>query len=164
MFRKTVATTVIGTLIGLGMLGSASADPEESQRLRGLGGRVFLVLVQDLFAEPGSPEEFFENCYVFNSDGSWEEPLFPVPGTWEQDSVGAKTSYAVSALAEDFDVGIIVDVLLEQTGKVTPARGKGNLQLTAFSQVFFADFTPEGEDLLVAEFLSNGYEVDECPL
>lgn len=121
-------------------------------------------MVQDLFADPGSPEEFFENCYIFNADGSWEEPLFPVPGTWEQGSLGAKTSYAVSALAEDFDVGIIVDVLLEQTGKVTPAGGKGNLQLTAFSQVFFTDFPVEGEDLLVGEFLANGHEVDECPL
>ena len=64
----------------------------------------------------------------------------------------------------DPDIGIIVDLLLEQNGDVTPARGKGTLQLKAYSQVYFANFTPEGEDLLVAEFLSKGYEVDECPL
>ncbi len=151
-------------MVGLGFAASASADPEESQRLRGMGGRVFLVVVQDLFAQPGSPEEFFDNCYTFNEDGSWDDPLFPVLGTWEQASVGAKTSYFASALAEQLDIGIVVDLLIEQNGMVTPARGKGTLQLTAHSEVFFAGFTPEGEDLLVARFFSEGYEVDECPL
>lgn len=151
--------------MSLGTAASAIADPDESQRLRGLGGRVFFVVVQDLFAEPGSEGEFFDNCYIFNEDGNWDDPLFPVPGTWDQGSVGAKTGYTASALVEDLDLGdgLIVDVLLEQTGKVTPARGKGNLQLTAFSQAFFVDFMG-GDDLLVGEFVSNGYEVDECPL
>ena len=46
---------------------------------------------------------------------------------------------------------------------MTPAHGKGNLQLTAFSQAIFVDFMGEG-DLVVGEFVSVGYEVDECPL
>ena len=158
MIKKAAIILIAGTIIGLGIAGSASADPEESQRLRGMGGRVFLVEVHDLYADTYS-----DNCYTFYADGTWDDPLFPVLGSWNQDSVGAKTSYTADALAEDFDIGIVVDLLLEQVGQVTPARGNGNLQLTAFSQAIFVDFMGEG-DLVVGEFVSVGYEVDECPL
>jgi len=131
---------------------------------------VFFVHVQDLFAEPGSPDEFFENCYTFYPGGIWDDPAFPVLGGWNQDSVGAKTSYTAEALADDFNVAppeeppFLVDVLLNEVGNVTPARGKGTLQLWAFSRALFVGFFGEGEDLLVGEFVSVGYEVDECPL
>lgn len=155
---RAFLTAVISLIINFGMVGSASADPDESQRLRGLGGRVFLVEVHDLYADV-----FFDNCYTFYADGTWDDPGFPVLGDWNQDSVGAKTSYFADALAEDFDIGIVVDLLLEQVGQVTPARGNGTLQLTAYSQAIFVDFMGEG-DLVVGEFVSVGYEVDECPL
>ncbi len=158
MIRKTIIFAVIGTIISFGIAGSAFADPDDSQRLRGLGGRVFLVEVHDLINNL-----FFDNCYTFFADGAWDDPAFPVMGDWNQDSVGAKTSYTAEALAEDFDIGIIVDLLLEQVGRVTPAHGSGNLQLTAFSQAIFVEFMG-GEDLVVGEFVSVGYEVEECPL
>jgi hypothetical protein len=163
MFKKVLFTAVTGMIISFGIAGSASADPDGSQRNRGLGGRVFLVEVHDLFED-----EFFDNCYFFNADGTWNDPLFPVMGGWSQDSVGAKTSYTAEALAEDINLApptaepFIVDLLIEQVGKVTPAEGKGTLQLTAFSQVFFVDFDGGG-DLLVGEFVSVGNEVDVCP-
>jgi hypothetical protein len=95
----------------------------------------------------------FPNCYFFEADGTWVDPAFPrpenpVPGTWIQHSVGAKTDY--TAFAE-------VGILLWQEGTVTPAQGRGVLQLEAHTAVFFGDFA-------LAEFVSVGSEVDECPL
>ncbi len=163
MTRKTNIAVIIGTMISMSFAGLASADPDGSQRLRGLGGRVFLVQVHDLFNDV-----YFDNCYTFYEDGTWDDPLFPVLGSWEQDSVGAKTSYSAQALAEDFNIGsedepFLVDLLLEQVGKVTPAKGKGTLQLSAFSQAIFVEFLG-GDDLVVGEFVSVGHEVGECPL
>ena len=134
---------------------TVGAAPDGSQRLRGLGGRIFAVNVYDVFAD-----EYFDNCYIFNADGTWDDPLFPELGVWNQESVGARTDYTASAIVEDLDIGLpfLVTVSLEQHGMVTPARGRGNLQLWAFSQAF-------SEELggLIAEFESVGYEVDECP-
>ena len=65
-----------------------------------------------------------------------------------QYSNGAKTTYTASV-----DAGVV----LIQDGMVTPANGKGVLQLEAFSTVWFGDFP-------LAEFISVGSEVDECPL
>jgi hypothetical protein len=76
------------------------------------------------------------------------DPAAPVPGTWMQHSNGTRTTYTASA-----DVGIV----LWQEGMITPAHDKGVLQLEAYSSVFFGDFS-------LADFLSVGSEVDECPL
>ena len=160
MIRRTIITAIIGTIISFVIAGSAGADPDKSQRLRGLEGRVFAVNVRDLFAEPGSPGEFFDNCYTFYADGTWDDPLFPELGSWYQDSVGAKTSYSGAAFAADLDIGLpfLINVLLEQRGMVTPAQGRGILQLWAFTEVF-------SEELggLIGQFESVGYEVEECP-
>ena len=154
---KTFFTAVMLTLVSVGFIGSVWAAPDGSQRLRGLGGRVFLVEVEVLAAEDGfglPPVGFiFANCYFFEVDGSWIDPAFPdpaspVPGTWVQHSTGAKTTYSAFS-----DVGI----LLWQDGTVTPARGRGVLQLEAYSTVFYGDFP-------LAKFRSVGEEVDECPL
>ena len=143
-------TAVISLTLSFGMFGSAAADPDGSQRLRGLGDRVFLVEVEVITAEDccGLPPVgfTFENCYFFEADGTWIDPAFPrpsspVPGTWVQHSTGAKTTYSAFS-----DVGILL-----------PARGRGVLQLEAYSTVFFGDFP-------LATFRSVGEEVDECPL
>lgn len=165
---KTKALVLVTSLLlatsGLvGLVESAGATPKESQRLRGMEGRVFFVQVLDVFNNVTDP-----NCYFFNSEGVWDDPKFPVLGNWSQNSVGAKTSYMADAFAEGFNLGseeapFIVDLLLEQSGNVTPAKGKGTLQLTAFSQAIFVDFMGGG-DLVVGEFVSVGYEVEECPL
>lgn len=95
----------------------------------------------------------FPNCYFFEADGTWRDPAFPrpespVPGTWMQDSVGAKTTYTAS---------IEVGIELWQDGTVTPAQGKGVLQPEAFSTLFFGQF-------VLAKFVSIGSELDVCPL
>ena len=154
---KAFLAAVLSLTLSVSMFGSAAADPDGSQRLRGLGGRVFLVEVEVIAAEDCCdlpPVGFtFSNCYFFEADGSWIDPAFPdpaspVPGTWVQHSTGAKTTYSAFS-----DIGI----LLWQDGTVTPARGKGVLQLEAYSTVYFGDFP-------LAKFLSIGEEVNECPL
>jgi len=150
MKNRAFLTCVCCLMAGLaGIVETAMAAPDGSQRLRGLGDRVFLVNVE-VVADPGGffpPGFVFPNCYFFNADGAWVDPGFPVPGTWAQDSVGASTGYSATA---DAGGGLV----LVQDGVVTPAEGRGVLQITAYSTA----------DLLGLEFLSVGFEVEECPL
>lgn len=150
MKSKALLSLICGLSIGVfGIVGTVAAAPDGSQRLRGLGDRVFLVNVE-VIADPNGifpPGFIFPNCYFFNADGSWVDPGFPVPGTWEQDSVGAKTGYSATA---DAGEGIV----LLQNGVVTPADGRGVLQITAHSEAA----------IFGLEFLSVGFEVEECPL
>ena len=74
---------------------------------------------------------------------------FPRRGYWTQDSGGAATGYRV-------DAGD-----LQQYGRVTPARGKGVLQLEAES-ILLPGFFPDGSGL--AEFFSVGSEIDESEM
>ena len=95
----------------IGASARAWGGPTESQRLRGLGGRVFAVHVDEL----SPPGPGFDNCYTFLADGTFVDPLFfgppGVPGTWTQHSVGAATTYTATA-------GITGVVTLVQEGKV----------------------------------------------
>jgi hypothetical protein len=158
VMKKILHLTIICALITvIGLVETVGAAPDGSQRLRGLGGRVFLVEVEVAFAEDccGLPPVgfVFANCYFFEPDGTWIDPAFPRPGAhvsgnWMQHSTGAKTSYTASV-----DAGVV----LIQEGTVTPANGGGVLQLEAFTTVWFGDFA-------LAGFVSVGSEVDECPL
>ena len=155
MFQKVLFTAVTGMIISFGIAGSANADPDGSQRNRGMADRVFLVKVEVVSTvipgDTGPVGTKFDNCYYFYDGGVWNDPLFPVLGTWVQHSNGAATTY--SAFAEFPPIGLVI----MQEGSVTPAKGKGVLQLEAVSTLF------GGPDQL-AEFLSVGSEVDECPL
>ena len=157
---NSVSTCVLAALISIGIVGSAAAVPDESQRLRGMAGRVFQVTVEVTKDDFGVFEMFFgapvgttfPNCYIFAIDANemgnnWFETAFPTEGVWNQGSTGARTSYGVTNL-DGF----------EQLGQVTPAGGKGVLQLEAVSTISF----------LGLEFLSVGAEVqgsdiDDCP-
>lgn len=157
---KTKALVIVTSLLlatsGLvGLAEKAGATPKESQRLRGLGGRTFAVHVTNL----GTGEEF-ANCYVFEEDGTWIDPPFPVPGTWVQHKNGASTTYTAEAYFEFLPV---VSVLLIQEGKVTPAGGKGVLQLEATTRVtgFFVD--EQGQEVEIDDtFLSVGMQDNTC--
>jgi hypothetical protein len=155
-YLATIAA-LIATIGVIGIVETVEATPDGSQRLRGLGGRIFLVEVEVVFAEDGfgipPVGSFFSNCYFFEPDGTWLDPAFPRPGgavagDWMQHSNGTKTAYTASV-----DAG----VLLWQDGTVTPAKGKGVLQLEAFTTVLFGDW-------VLGKFVSVGSEVDECPL
>ncbi len=144
LLLSSVLMVVVSTFL---FAEAVTAAPKDSQRLRGLAGRVFLVTTTELTGTlPPAP-----NCYTFNADGSWDDTGFPVPGTWGQHTNGASTTYSVSA-----EFAPIAGLLIQE-GKVSPARGRGVLQLEAFSSFFIAGG-------LIFEFHSVGSEVDECPL
>jgi hypothetical protein len=158
------AIGLIASGLTIGIVDSVEAKPGESQRLRGLEGRVFAIHGEYLFSLiPGvAVGDEFDNCYYFNADGVWLDPKFPEPanpadnpegawpGIWIQHSNGAKTSY--TAMAE-----IPAAVELVQSGTVTPAGGRGTLQLEAYSTVIIPG------PVVIAEVVSIGYQVDECP-
>ena len=152
MMRRSMFTAIVSFILIIGIVGSVMAVPKESQNLRGLGGRVFLVdveVISTLIPGLTGPVGFvFQNCYFFANGGVWTDPGFPVDGTWMQHSTGANTTY--TAVAQAGDLALI------QEGAVTPAHGAGILQLEAFSTLLSGDLT-------LAEFLSDGAEVDECP-
>ncbi len=167
--KGKIQAGVVGFLISavgvLGLVETLQAAPDGSQRLRGMEGRAFLVeaFIQDENGEytiPNPPGGSY--CYIFNSGGEWIDERFalggpPVPGMWEQHSVGAKTTYSASADAV-FDIGFPLPVLIVQEGVVTPARGRGVLQLEALTDIFvFGEYS--------STLLTIGYEIDidDCP-
>ena len=165
MRTKRILTGAICLVFSFGMIGAAMAVPDGSQRLRGLGGRVFQVDVNNL-----TTGDMFPNCYGFNSDGSWDDPLFlpgnPVPGTWVQHSNGARTTYTAEAEAELVIPGFgTLLIELVQEGSVTPARGKGTLQLYAETTVYISLLTPDGPFLLgIEEIISIGEQNNDCSI
>ena len=164
-FKAIIAT--ISALAIIGIVGTSLAAPEGSQRLRGLGDRVFLVTAELTVDRLGIGLPIgttLPNCYIFNAEAdadgyNWFESAFPdVKGIWAQGSNGAKTSYVVEASNP------VTGDQITQWGRVTPARGKGVLQLEADS---FVDIIPGGTAEL--EFYSVGEEIDasevdsKCP-
>jgi hypothetical protein len=153
-----LVATLIAAIGAFGFFETLEAAPKESQRLRGLEGRAFLVeaFLDADFTIPNPPGGSY--CYIFNSSGEWIDERFafggpPVPGAWGQDSVGAATGY--TAMASAFE-GFIE---IYQEGHVTPASGRGVLQLEAVTDVLV------GGELAVVLF-ARGYEVEanECSL
>jgi len=89
----------------------------------------------------------FPNCYTFQADGVWIDPGFPVPGTWTQGIRGATARYTATAQVDG--------LLLEQSGKVTPFRGRDSQKLKAYTSLAV-------DGTVLAEFLSRGHEVVSC--
>ena len=146
-----IAMVTAGGVIGL--VETVGATPNDSQRLRGLGERVFLVDVDVVIDE--MVVESFVNCYFFDADGVWYETGGTPLGTWVQHSNGASTTYSV--VADTGEVGRLL-----QDGQVSPAGGKGVLQLEAVSTL------PDLEVPFDLKFISKGAEIDEslvylCP-
>ncbi len=166
MRKRTQAGVLLGVIVALGSLGAyetLQAAPKESQRLRGMEGRAFLI---DAFRfdENGNPVQFDGGyCYFFNAGEEWVDQRWPFgPGMWEQQSVGAATSYTATASVNLPQVFGFVELI--QNGAVTPAKGRGVLQLEAITDVYV---TPPGAEdaILVDVILSIGRQVDadECP-
>ena len=155
---KKPVYAVAAAIFAIGIFGSVGpvmATPDESQRLRGLEGRVFEVEVQNLTT--GEPP--FQNCYFFREDGVWIDPPFPAEGTFVQHSNGASTTYTSEAF---FEIPGIISLVLVQDGVVTPALGGGVLQFEATSWVTGFLLTPEGPLDIEWEFLSVGFQNDDC--
>lgn len=166
--KNKIQAMVVGVLIAaigaFGFFETLEAAPDGSQRLRGMDNRAFRV-----DTVPSSVEGPY--CYYFNSGGEWIDERFtegfegpPVPGTWEQDSVGAATSYTAAAEVAFQDGPFLIEIILEQEGHVTPARGRGVLQLEAYTDVYVNVYAPDGnlvfEDFI--EVVTMGYEDPNC--
>ena len=136
LLALALTTAVLGSSAG-----AVHATPSESQRLRGMEGRTFAVTVTGL-------GEDFQNCYEFRADGTWIDPMVP-PGEWSQGRAGASTTYEASTTVP---IAEGVEWQLVQQGTVSPAGGKGVLQLHATTT--FGLFT----------LTSVGYEDPDCTL
>lgn len=150
MTKRPYLTLIIGLVAAFGI---AQADA---------GDRFFQIQVKQIaggkspFFDPPSPPG--PNCYSFLEDGTWIDPLFPNPlGTWESHGNGVVTRYTAMADWEGIP-GIFPPLLLVQEGHITPTTGNGRVRLHAFSTLFVA-----GTPIVLAEFMSNGYEVGACP-
>ena len=153
-----IMVALIAAISTFGVIDALQAAPKESQRLRGMDGRAFLV---EAFILDEDGNVVGENppggsyCYIFNPDSEWIDARFPATGTWEQQSVGATTPYTATA-SFLFPFGFVE---LFQEGRVTPAKGKGVLQLEATTEIYLAPFG------LVQVLLTVGHEIDvnDCP-
>ena len=101
----------------------------------------------------------FKNCYYFNEDGTWDDPLFPsplfpVPGVWVQHTELPKIIYTATVPIPD------AGFLLIQNGTVNPSRGKAKQRLTAYTAVFAAGIAGNG---VFSEIESRGRAVEDCP-
>lgn len=156
-----VVVAVIAAMGTFGIIDSLQAAPKESQRLRGMEGRAFLV---EAFILDEDGNVVGENppggsyCYIFKSNAEWSDARFPVPGTWEQQSVGAATGYTATASVTFPGFGLVE---LFQDGHVTPAGGNGVLQLEATTEVYVEAFGPDPIQLLLT--VGHEIDVDDCP-
>ena len=164
MKTRPYVLLIAGLIAAVGVLGltqTVRATPDASQRLRGMAGRVFEVTVEVTKDDLGIFEGIFgapvgttfPNCYIFAADANasgnnWSESAFPTEGVWTQGSVGAKTSYQVTNVTG-----------FQQLGQVTPAKGKGVLQLEAVSTIlaFGLEFVSVGSEV-------QGSDIDDCPI
>ena len=161
--KTGIAVTVIAAISTFGVIDALQAAPKESQRLRGMEGRAFLVESIALAGPPAAPGSY---CYFFNPGAEWIDERFSldgvtsIPGTWEQHSVGAATSYTATASVDASALGLGLVELLQE-GHVTPARGKGVLQLQATTEVYVELFGPDPFQILS----TVGHEIDanDCP-
>lgn len=162
MLFKKYFTASISTLIGLSFIVSAMATPDNSKPLSGLADRVFAVEAEILYtldpASTGPVGSTFDNCYYFNEDGSWFDPLFPeppgLPGVWIQHTELPKIIYTATVPIPG------AGLLLIQNGTVNPSRGNSKQRLTAYTAVFSSGVPGNG---LFVEVESRGRAVETCP-
>ena len=166
--NAVIMVALIAAISTFGVIDSLQAAPEGSQRLRGMEGRAFLVegfILDEDGNVVGENPPGGSYCYIFNSNSEWIDERFFGPGTWEQHSVGASTPYSASA---EFEVEPFVFVVLAQEGHVTPAGGRGVLQLEAITDVFIDVYDADGNLVFrfpLATILAVGHEIDvnDCP-
>jgi len=173
--KRIAIMTVILTLLTTFTVGNVDADSNKSKHHKGLGGLSFMVTVTDLYGND-APKE---NCYTFNKDGTWIDPLFlegnVVPGTYVEKIKQNKTTYTVTGLASigPGDDGVEVGILLTQVGTVKPGHrhgyghghGKKILKLEAESTVDVVVYDDPSNIIAgsVAWLKSEGYQVKSCP-
>ena len=169
MNKKTIAAASIGIFLITWQLDTiANPTMERDGLLDSLAGRAFAVVAEIVYtADPAATGfevgDTFNNCYIFEGDNVWIDPLFPGPGAavlggWVQHTEGPSLRYTAT----------IVDTVLSglpsltQMGIVTPSRGSSPNRLVAYTTVW------AGNQPFV-EVVSRGKEVPiedvgtECP-
>jgi hypothetical protein len=153
--------TILGVMaISIGIGEAADSPSDKSHSHNSLAGRSFLVNVDYL---PPDPTPSFTNCYTFEEDGTFIDPAFlPIPGfqypgTWIQHTDGAETRYTAFAKSPALPDFGLPPLRLIQNGTVRPPRVK--LRLKAYTTVML---DLEGVDVVIANILSTGHEVESC--
>lgn len=146
----------------LAMSDRGMADPGAGP-YNGLAGRIFAVEAKVVYSDdPLLPAgTVFNNCYHFNADGSWFDPLYPdisaaVPGYWVQHTDLPKIKYTATVSESAVGDGAFAGLLLTQTGLVRQSQGNGRQKLLAYTNVYF-----EGWPFI--EVVSRGDAVEACP-
>ena len=151
MRTRRLLILIVGLVFSFGVVQADASDRFFQIQVKLISGG------QSAFFDPPGPPG--PNCYSFLDDGTWIDPLFPNPfGIWvPEDSNGVVEQYTAAA-AWDGIPDVIPPLLLIQEGQITPTTGNGQVRLQAFSTVFIL-----GTDIVLAQFMSTGREVDECP-
>jgi hypothetical protein len=169
MNKKSIFRLNLGILLFV-YHGYVIADPVmyRDGLLDSLTERAFAVKAEVVFsADPGASGlavgDTFDNCYIFEADNVWIDPLFPAPGVpvlggWVQHSEGPSLQYTASITST-----VLSGVpSLTQNGIVSPSRGQSKNRLVAYTTVWV-------EDQPFIEVVSLGEEVPiedigtECP-
>ena len=144
MKTRRFLNLVVGLVVSLGAVQADAGDRFFQIQVKLIAGGQ-----EPVFPPPSPPGP---NCYSFYEDGTWIDPLYLNPfGIWApDDSEGADERYSAVAVFGPF--------VLVQEGQITPTAGNGQVRLQAFSTLYLAP-----EDIVLAQFMSTGYEVDACP-
>lgn len=169
MNKKSFYAATLGTLF-FACHDAAMADPiaERDGLLQSLSARAFAVVAEIVYTADPAASGFevgdtFDNCYIFEQDNVWIDPLFPgpgaaVPGGWVQHTEGPSLRYTATIV----DTVLSGLPLLTQTGIVSPSRGESPNRLIAYTTVWAGDQP-------FVEVVSRGKEVpiedvgSECP-
>jgi hypothetical protein len=146
----------------LTVAGPAAADLGAGD-FEGLANRVFAVEAWVVYSvDPTLPEgTVFENCYSFNADGTWFDPLYPdlgsaVPGVWVQYAESPKILYSATVSESAVSGGPYAGLLLTQNGIVNTTEDNGRQKLLAYTTVYFEGFP-------IIDVVANGRSVASCP-
>ncbi|MGA9574515.1 MAG: hypothetical protein WBS20_11270 [Lysobacterales bacterium] len=155
----------LGIVASLGMTVSIVGHADNDGPFGGLAGTVFVVRAEIVASiDPDEVGFEFDNCYYFDEDGIWVDPLYPVfdfdspgaVGLWVQHTDRPKISYTATVANQDETPGM----LLIQNGTVTPGPANGKkAQVVAYTTVYSID----GENLPLVEVKSVGVGMDTCP-
>lgn len=162
MKTHNVRITVIGIfglILNLNLVGPAWAGSEKDGPFGGLSGAIFAVEAEVVASlDPGIPEGLiFDNCYFFNEDGSWYDPLFPYPnsgifGVWVQHADLPRIEYTATVADASH-----APVILIQSGTVIAGPAVGKQKILAYTTAVVAGA------VVAVEVVSVGHRVETCP-
>lgn len=162
MKTHTARVSVLGLcgfILNLLVVSPAWADAESNRPFDGLSGAIFAVEAEVVASlDPGLPAgTIFDNCYFFNADGSWYDPLFPAPkseilGLWVQHADLPRIEYTATVADASH-----APVILIQNGTVIAGPAVGKQKILAYTTAVYAGSVP------VVEVVSVGHRVETCP-